>query len=400
MIKLEDDYMVLDCETTVKAKKLKNKAHFAHPDNYIVLLCGRSGNEVEPGISMFAGTKEDCMIPSSFLRKRLLVGHNIKFDLLYLLKFSNEFRENFHHYRVWDTAHVEYLLSGQSCKFPSLDDVSAKYGLPPKPDAVKVMWDAGMETEDIPIETLYEYCAGHDVPTTHRIFHGQLEQLACNSTLARLVESQMLALQALTHMEFTGMYVDTERLSTLEIVLKDKLESSSQAINTVARDAGFPDGVFNANSRHHLNYLFFGGTLKHELREQIGVYGKGAQKAGQPKFSVKEIPIKIKGLAEGKLLPVLDKAKDGTFKLDDEALIQLGVHSSELYYATSFIRSMRAYEKELNTYVEGYKKHVYPITDGCGVLFPNFNTTATSTGRLSSSNPNMQNTSNKDASED
>ena len=65
----------------------------------------------------------------------LIIGHNISFDLLYLMKeFPLTFQARQPHIYIWDTAQVEYLLEGQRHLYPSLDECCVKRDLPVKDD--------------------------------------------------------------------------------------------------------------------------------------------------------------------------------------------------------------------------------------------------------------------------
>ena len=85
------------------------------------------------------------------------MGHNIGFDLLYLLRDYPEWREWAKTGLIWDTMIVDYLLSGQTRKFTPLDTASAAVGGTVKDSAIKDYWDNDVDTEDIPREQLLEY---------------------------------------------------------------------------------------------------------------------------------------------------------------------------------------------------------------------------------------------------
>ena len=99
----------------------------------------------------------------------LVIGHNVKFDLLYIYRDTNNTLP-----RIWDTQLAAYLLSGQRHLYASLDELTAEYigkhAL--KDDKMKAYWKAGIDTPDIPKEELMEYLKG-DVENTAEIFQAQ-----------------------------------------------------------------------------------------------------------------------------------------------------------------------------------------------------------------------------------
>jgi len=52
----------------------------------------------------------------------LVIGHNIKFDLLYVYRDTNNKIP-----RVWDTQLAAYILSAQQHQYASLDDLTLEY---------------------------------------------------------------------------------------------------------------------------------------------------------------------------------------------------------------------------------------------------------------------------------
>lgn len=82
-------------------------------------------------------------------------------------------------------------------------------------------------------------------------------------------------------------------------------------------------------------------------------------------------------------LPVMEFTKSGAFSTDDDTL---GLLDSK-HPAISLLRQYREYKKILSTYLEPFAS----MTKDDGFLYGGFNQTRTITGRLSSSEPNLQN---------
>ena len=107
-------YMVFDEETQTKPY-LKRKASRWHPDNYIVAHGWKiQGDERCSWEYNEAHENQWIKIPENVT---LLVGFNLKFDLLWqwdnpdLIAFFKRGG------RIWDCQYVEYLLSGQDPRY-------------------------------------------------------------------------------------------------------------------------------------------------------------------------------------------------------------------------------------------------------------------------------------------
>ena len=151
------DYVVIDLETSIKNRGEEAigdfKASPYHPDNKIVAVGAK--NALQETVYNWSSTPWKYPPPES--KDTLVVGHNIGFDLLYLLRDYPEWREWAKTGLIWDTMIVDYLLSGQTRKFTPLDTASAAVGGTVKDSAIKDYWDNDIDTEDIPREQLLEY---------------------------------------------------------------------------------------------------------------------------------------------------------------------------------------------------------------------------------------------------
>lgn len=381
---IEPSYAVIDVETSVNNLDIgSTKAHWKHKDNRIVLLGCLNQSNTAAINNVFLMTP----FPT------LIVGHNVSFDLLHLFKSNPRmYNEWFPKGKIWDTAHVEYLLSGQESKFPSLDSLCTKYGLPLKDTRIKEMWEAGVKTEEIPRHLLKEYNA-LDVRNTHSIFLRQLKEVH-DKKMMPLVESQMDGLMALIEMEWNGMLVDIEGLAKYRTDTLFKFETvDTQIKNHINFHTGIDVLDCNPNSVKQLNLALFGGNVEEEISVPITnlegepiSYKTGPNK-GKPK-SKKVIATRCVPGAGFVLYPWLEKTKSGLCSLDDNTLHLL--KKKITIHTTLFIDRIleyRALKKEVSTYIEGYSSYIWPDN----YIHPTFNNTVTVTGRLSSSNPNMQN---------
>lgn len=82
-------------------------------------------------------------------------------------------------------------------------------------------------------------------------------------------------------------------------------------------------------------------------------------------------------------LPAVKKTKTG-YSTNDEVLLEL----SEKHHLPAMVRDYRSMAKLKSTYVDALPELIHPET---GRIHTSFNQTGTSTGRLSSSDPNLQN---------
>jgi DNA polymerase I-like protein with 3'-5' exonuclease and polymerase domains len=110
-------------------------------------------------------------------QSNLIIGFNIKFDLHWLRKLGI----NIDGRRVFDCQLAEFLLSNQTMKYPSLDQVAELYGLGKKLDVVKTeFWDKGIDTDMIPRRILSEYLT-QDLVLTQQIYEEQCKLFGIKS---------------------------------------------------------------------------------------------------------------------------------------------------------------------------------------------------------------------------
>lgn len=321
----------------------------------------------------------------------VLVGHNLPFDLAWRSRTNGISPRTFFNdgCRLWDTQLADYLLSGQTSKTISLDALSEKHGLPLKDDRIKEYWDAGKSTEDIPKHLLEEYCK-QDVDNTAEIFKKQVRQ-AHEESMMRLIVSQNMALMATTEMQFNGMHIDIDMLKHVKGEY-EKLRDISAVEFYDAVKKGCPEFFeelgekFNPSSVKHLSTLFFGGSVEYKEKEQVGIY-----KNGKPKYKTVLKSRYIKGF---NLSPIaLGAESHGSLKdvystgVDVLQDIERAYPYSHNGRAAKYLLQYREADKQLNTFVKQLDELRFPGN----FIHPNYNHTVTSTGRLSSSNPNLQN---------
>jgi len=375
-------YLVLDLETSIKNRGADAiggmKASPWYPLNRIVM----AGSLKESGSAVAIKEYPDLDDPAIPESIDIIIGHNIKFDCHYMMRDSKGFRDRFVQLQIWDTQLAEYILSGQTMLYPSLDQCSEKYGGVLKDDAIKEYWDNDIDTEDIPEDQLQEYLV-HDVENTHLVFLAQLEK-AVKMDMLPLIKSQMKALKATIEMEYNGMYFDRETAEMHSDLLRDDLTDVEARVYATMESHGIRDA--NPHSGVHMGLLLFGGvqTVKERkpYKDDTGewvVYKKDGKlgKKGDKKYKNQDVKLLITGKYMGKG----KESASGKWKVDDETLSKLKGS------VIADIQQMRTLKKDISTYYDGYSALVWPD----GVIHHSLNHCSTATGRLSSTRPNFQN---------
>lgn len=279
-------YLIVDLETTT-VRRYKRIANPFTKENYVVLSGARdyAGNVFMPRRyfdrsvalryddasvtsqnQLVEKSSKDSLFLPSLDNYDVIVGHNIKFDLLQIwrdLELRKFLRRGG---KIWDTMYGEYLLSGHEVKLGSgagLEDVAKSYGgQTPKLDAVKRAWAEGKETYEIPYSILTEYLHG-DLENTELIFRKHLER-ALQQRQVTVCASRMDGLLCTTEMEYNGLKTNVELA----------LRQSNELVGKVADlrrqlEDSIPTEIpidcrkfFNWSSNQHLIHLFFGGKLK------------------------------------------------------------------------------------------------------------------------------------------
>lgn len=395
-------YTVVDLETSVNNTIGSNKASPFCKTNDIVLGLFKVNDGDRFCLRFIDSHGGSTSVTKDVLDNTdLLVGHNIKFDLLHLRKNFPSIVEAWikRGGRVWDTQIVEYLLSGQEKLYPSLDYCSMKYGGTIKDDKIKEYWNSGVKTEDIPFSELEDYLRA-DVDNTDLVFCKQVE-IVERTNMYSLIFSQMEALLALVEMEHNGMEYDIHLAQMRWTALDRKIVTLEQKIYTIMRDV-LPSKMkaeLSASSPIQISQVLYGGDVKCITDDVVlnadgtpYVYKSGIKK-GQVKIKKREYTEKIKGLLVSSIPTGLSTGKNGAYPTDDKTLKNIS-SSWPVTTASEFadlLLEHRSLSKENSTYYMGISQLMFED----GKVHPNFNQCSTRTGRLSSTNPNAQNIAGK-----
>lgn len=194
---------------------------------------------------------------------------------------------------------------------------------------------------DITINKVAYYC-GTQVYATFQLVGKLRDELAKVPALNKLlVEVEQPLEVVLAEIEYTGVRINSEYLQELSQQLESELGKLEIQATEIARE------TFNLGSPKQLSYILF---------EKLGLSTKYSRKI-QTGFSTDAA--------------TLEKLQE----VDDTGFVDLIIEN-------------RTLSKLKSTYVDALPELVHPKTHR---IHTNFNQTATATGRLSSSNPNLQN---------
>lgn len=289
-------YAVWDIETTTRSS-FKRKGNPFDPENKVVMSGWKKKGGTVVGEYFGAGQPDARWFTQLLEGTTLLIGFNIKFDLLYALRDPANLAAWMKWVaaggNVWDCQLAEYLLNGmvRDSHMLSLDEVAPTYGGNVKFDEVKALWAAGVDTLDIDPTLLRRYLCGEkdettglwthgDIGNTELIFLGQLER-ARKVGQVKSILLNMGSLLCTIEMERNGMAVDLEEGKRLAAELAVKLEQAKQELaQYLPADLPFE---FKWTSRPQLSALIFGGAVKYQKR----IHQTDEQ--GQPAYAQKKV---------------------------------------------------------------------------------------------------------------
>ena len=262
------------------------------------------------------------------------IGQNIKFDLMVLRRIGLAVRGP-----KYDTMILHYLLDPESRH--NMNALSERY-LNYKPIEIETLIGKGSKqlTMDlVNVERVKEYAA-EDADVTLRlkqVLYPQVEEIGLQHLYFE-VEEPMIAV--LADIEMAGVRIDTGALAVYAVELNRKLGELEAAIRT---EAGEPN--LNINSARQLGEVLF---AKMRIAEK----------------------------------PKMTRTKQ--FCTDEDYLQSF----ARKHRIVDLILEYRGVKKLLSTYVEALPQLVNRTT---GRIHTSFNQAVTATGRLSSTNPNLQN---------
>jgi DNA polymerase-1 len=337
-------YELVNTEKRAKevAKVLEKTKEFAvdtETDSLIARtapLCGIS-LAIEPGKAWYVAEK---FVP--FFKKVLedkniaKIGHNLKYDAEVLLNFGIDLKP-----LTFDTMLASYVLSPNS-RAHGLDGLVFTilgHEMIPIEALIGKNGRGQKVMSEVPLDDVAEYSC-EDADYTLRLAHHFRAELKKRDNAEKvLAEIEMPLVKVLVHMEMAGIKVDSKPLLKLSKELGARLKTLEKQIHELA---GEP---FNVSSPQQMREILF-NKLK------LSTVGIGHTQSG---FST---------------------AADELEKLQD------------IHPIIAKIQEYRELSKLKNTYLDTLPELIDKKT---GRLHTSYNQTGTATGRLSSSDPNLQN---------
>ncbi len=266
--------------------------------------------------------------------RKLKLGHNLKYDMGVLARCGIELRGI-----AFDTMLESYVLDSTASRH-DLDSLALRY-LGHRTILFEEVAGKGAKQvpfSRVPLEQAAPYAA-EDAEVTMRLHHRLWPRLEKEAALKALFEDlEMPLVPILSAMERAGVRVDTEQLQLQSRELAAKIEALREEIQLLAGEA------FNPDSPKQLQAILFG---------KLG-------------------------------LPVLAKTPKGQPSTAEGVLAELALD----YPLPRLILTYRSLSKLKSTYTDALVRQVHPAT---GRVHTSFHQAVAATGRLSSSNPNLQN---------
>ncbi len=306
----------------------------------------------------------------------LIVGQNLKHDLKILKYEGLSFNTKLH-----DTLVAQYLLDYQEKKHRNLKALADRYRLEDKMDEVALYWNKGIDTYDVPLYLLTEYCL-HDCKLTYQIALRQRELLR-EEKMFKVFNLQMEFQDMLADMELNGCEFDKDKAEEIVSSYQGELLKIDAELNNLA------GRKINWNSGENLSAVLYGGVLKTDHEEWRMKTFKTRPYTEYKPVIVTDVE-KISGLGFKPLKNTALK-KEGYFKTDKTTLLKLKTKNKTQRRVKKLILERGEISKASETLMGKNGSGLINKVQPDGRIHPHFNQAVTTTGRLSSSNPNGQN---------
>ena len=244
---------VLDVETSFQIKDGKVDPLPFNPDNKLVSIGINdeyyffSHNHKEFGVKTNHKKVQDTLD-----KTKLLIGHNIKFDLVWLLESGFKYDG-----KLYDTMIGEYVLLRGMRKPLSLKDICKRRSISQKSDAVDQYMKDKVSFENIPIDIIEEY-GRQDVVSTRALFDAQMADFKkeSNRPLLKSVKMMNEFLPVLGNMEMNGINVDINALDKVEQEFKEEFGRLANEIKRIIWEK-MGDTPINPSSTEQLSWLIY-----------------------------------------------------------------------------------------------------------------------------------------------
>ena len=262
------------------------------------------------------------------------IGQNIKYDLEVLRRYDVKLAGP-----LFDTMIAHYLLQPElRHNMDYMAEIFLNYQTIHIDELIGPKGKKQKSMRDLPPEEVYEYAA-EDADITLRLKNVLEPKLKESGVEALFHQIEMPLIPVLAEMEMNGVLIDTETLKDVSNIFTQRMLEYEQKIYELAGEE------FNISSPKQVGDILFG------------------------KMKIIEKP---------------KKTKTGQYVTSEEVLQQLRTKSPII----ALILDYRGLKKLLGTYVDALPKLINSRT---GHIHTSFNQAITATGRLSSSDPNLQN---------
>lgn len=260
------------------------------------------------------------------------IGHDLKEEII-ILQYNNIDLKNYLH----DTMIAEYLLNSTQSNYElnNLANIYFNMGYKSEEDLL----GKGVKKKafsEIDKNDLYNYFS-YILNMVYKLRPLQIEKIIAEQMENLYFEVELPLVEVLANMELVGIRTEESLLEEIDIKIKKKISELEKDIYKEA------DEEFNINSPKQLGQILF----------------------------------------EKMDLPVIKKTKTG-FSTSVEVLEKLQGKSPIIAYILEY----RKFTKLKNTYIDGLRNVINKKT---GRIHSRFNQTIASTGRISSTEPNLQN---------
>jgi len=268
------------------------------------------------------------------------IGQNMKFDLLMLLQYGIKLNG-----KMFDTMIAHYLVQPELRHgMDYLAEILLNYRTIHFEDLVGSKGKNQADIRSVDLKKLCEYAA-EDADVTFRLKQILEKELKANGLENLFYEIEMPLMKVLATMEHTGVRIDSEALSQSSEILTNEMLELEQEIHKIA---GYN---FNVGSPMQVGEILF-DRLKLDDKAR--------------------------------------KTKTGQYSTSEDVLEKI----RSKHPIIGKILDYRGLKKLLSTYIDSLPLLISPVT---GKVHTSYNQTVAVTGRLSSTNPNLQNIPIRDA---
>lgn len=266
--------------------------------------------------------------------RTLKIGQNIKYDILTLSNYGVNVLGP-----MFDTMIAHYVLQPElRHNMDYLAEIYLHYRTIPIEDLIGPKGKNQKNMRDLSPEAVYKY-ACEDADITLKLHHVLKKELEVSGVANLFYEIEMPLVPVLAYMERNGVRVDTE-------ALKETSQHFTQRMNQIEQEIYQLTGMqFNISSPKQVGEILFDRL---------------------------------------KIVEKAKKTKTGQYVTSEEVLEGL----RNRHEVVGKILDYRGLKKLLSTYIDALPLLINPRTQK---IHTSFNQTVTATGRLSSSNPNLQN---------